>query len=74
MNILAIRSGKIASGKAEVIDGIQQIGFTAAIGTTDTNYPMMEGEMLLLVIAKLNQSYLMKAKHGECKVTQKASI
>ena len=59
MNILAIRSGKIASGKAEVIDGIQQIGFTGAIFAGKGDQPMVEIKAGMLIGAKVLQHQAM---------------
>ena len=54
-NILAISAGKIAFGKAEVIDCVQQIGFPNPIGATDARNPGIEIKPRLRVILELVQ-------------------
>jgi hypothetical protein len=55
LNRSGICTGEIASGKTEVIYGIQQVGLSNTIVSAKPNYPFWEGESLLAVITKLGQ-------------------
>mgnify|MGYP007097597487 CR=1 FL=1 len=57
MNMLAIGASKIASGKAEIMDGVEQVGLTDAIRAANTGYSLGKTEKLLPVVLKMNQRY-----------------
>ena len=50
-----IRAGKITAGKAEVIDGIQQIGLSHPVLPADAHHPPLERKGCLVVIPELGQ-------------------
>ncbi len=54
MRILGIRTTVIAFGKTQVIDRIEQIGFTYAIWTTNTYDTGGEAETSFNVVFKLD--------------------
>jgi len=47
--------GKIAFGKAEIIDRIQEVSLAQAILTADTNYPFIKLKTPVTIILELNQ-------------------
>ena len=53
LRILAFAAGKIAAGEAEVIDSVEQVGFTGAIPAGDAYNPLVEVKGCLAVIFKL---------------------
>ena len=53
LGVLAFAAGKIATGKAEVIDGVEQVGFTGTISAGDTNDPLLKAEVLPGVVFEL---------------------
>lgn len=53
--ILHIRFAKIAFGKAQVVYGIQQISFAAAVFAAKANNVFMEGERTGSVIPELEK-------------------
>lgn len=57
MHMLAIGASKIASGKAEIMDSVEQVGFADAIGAANTGYSLGKTEKLLPVVLKMNQRY-----------------
>ena len=52
---LRIGMGKIAFGKAEIINSIQQVGFAPPIKATNTGYLVRKGKLRLAVIFKLRK-------------------
>jgi hypothetical protein len=62
MNIQLILTGKITFGEAEVMDGIQQIGFTNSITAADTNNAFGELKLLVKIVLELKQRYGIQAK------------
>ena len=54
-NRLLIGFTEVAFGKAEVVDGIQQIGLPLSIGTTDGSHPVWKREFSGTVVPKLEE-------------------
>ena len=57
-----IRPGKITFSKAEIVDGIQQIGFTCAIWPAKSNYSICKNKLPLEVVFKTGKGYGIKTK------------
>jgi len=55
MNIHLVVPREIAFGKAQVMNGIQQVGFTYTIVSTDANNTLSKVELLLKIIFKLEK-------------------
>lgn len=55
LGILAFAAGKIAAGKAEIVDGVEQIGLAGAVPAGDAYDPVLEGKGLLRVIFELDE-------------------
>ena len=52
-HIIAVLPGKIAFGKTQIMDGIQQIGLTHAIIAINAYHPLPEGKTAVLVVFEL---------------------
>jgi hypothetical protein len=52
---LIVAAAKTAFGKTQIINGIEQIGFTASVFTKNAGYVLFEIELLKPVIAKLSE-------------------
>jgi hypothetical protein len=50
---LLIGSAKVALGKAQVIDGIEQTGFTHPVGTTNTHHLPVKVDLVVCVVFEL---------------------
>ena len=55
MHIHRILPGKIAFGKTEIMDCIQQIGFAYAVAATNANNAFGKNKLLVKVVLELEQ-------------------
>jgi len=55
MYVELVLPGEIALGKAQVVDGVEQIGLSNAIAAADANNPFVESEGGLFVVFELDQ-------------------
>lgn len=55
--ILRILRVEIAAGETQVVNSIQQIGFTHAIVSGDTNHFLIKINMITGIVFKLDQRY-----------------
>jgi hypothetical protein len=53
--ITAVQSGKITFGETEIMDGIQEIGFTHPVLPTDTDNPFGQVKSPVAVVFELDQ-------------------
>jgi len=56
-HVLAIGAGKIAAGKAEVVDGVQQVGLADPIRPANTDDALAEFEACLVVVFEIGERY-----------------
>ena len=54
-HVLTVGFGKIAAGKAEIINSIQQVGLAHAIGAANAYNALSEAEPGLRVVFKIGQ-------------------
>jgi hypothetical protein len=62
VNIHAILPCKIAFGKTEVMNGIQQIGFANAVAAANAHNAFGKVKLLMEIILELKQRYSVKVK------------
>jgi hypothetical protein len=62
-NIVTINPGKIAFGEAEIVNGIEQIGFANPIAAGDTNDPLSKLEGPAIIILELGQQQFIQSEH-----------
>jgi hypothetical protein len=55
---------EITFGEAQIVDGIQQIGFPNAVGATYCHNSFMKIEGNMAVISKLSEFYVLNAKQS----------
>ena len=63
LHIVAIKPGKIAAGKTEIMNCIQQVGFAHAVITTNTYYTHNKVKRTIAVVFELGKRYVLKTKH-----------
>jgi hypothetical protein len=59
-----VGSGKIAFGKTEVINGIEQVGFAGAIGAAYAHYFFRKGMLPLQMVFELQYFDVLQMGHG----------
>lgn len=57
LGVLAFVAGKVTAGEAEVVDGVQQVGFAGAVSAGDAYHPLVEPKVLPGIIFKLGERY-----------------
>jgi hypothetical protein len=55
LHISLVAAGKIAPGETQVMNSIQQIGFTRAIGSANAGYAAIEAEAPVSIVLKLKK-------------------
>jgi hypothetical protein len=63
LHVQAVQAGKIAFGKTEIMDRVQEIGLTHTVLATDPNDPFGNSKTPVTVVFELNQRYVLKTKH-----------
>jgi len=61
--ILCIRAGKITPGKTGIVHSIQQVGFTAAVGTANAHNPLSEVKLPPGIVTELRERYGLEKQH-----------
>jgi len=59
-HVLAIAAGKIAFCETAIIYGIEQVGFTHAVGAANAHYPFGERELPVLIVFELGEGYVVE--------------
>ena len=62
--ILCVYAREITFGKTEIVNGIQQVGFSNAVGARNSNDPFSELHGSMPVILELNQGNAVEPKHA----------
>ena len=69
-NIQTVLPGKIAPGKTEIMNGVQQVGFAHAIPSADPGNAFGKAEFLLEIIFELKNRYVIQ-EQGQMSVIWK---
>ena len=57
-----VGAGKIAFGKAEIMDGVEQIGFAYAVTAANAHDAFCKMELLVKIVLELKNRYGIKIK------------
>ena len=61
--IIPVQPGKVAFRETEVVNGIQQVGFSHPIFTADACNPFCKVKRLIRIVFELIERYVLKEKH-----------
>lgn len=64
LNILLVGLGEVAAGKAQVVNGVQQVCFADAILAANPDDALTQVKLLVQVIFELDNRYVFQVNQG----------